>query len=82
MVGYNSDDIDHLEAVFKADQRAVAAQHKTIICGIRQLGEKLKAAEERIAELEEAIIKTLNDNAHLADGDNCTLADLKKVINE
>lgn len=36
---------------------------------------------KRIAELETAINKTLDDNGHLADGDNCTLIDLKRVVN-
>ena len=35
---------------------------------------------ERIEELEAAIIKTLNENAHLADGDVCTLIDLKRAM--
>jgi hypothetical protein len=54
--------------------------------------EKLSKAEElesRIKELEAenkrlatAIKKTLKDNLHLADGDDCTLLQLKKVIGE
>ena len=38
------------------------------------------SAEKRILELESAITKTLNENGHLADGDVCTLIDLKRVI--
>jgi hypothetical protein len=34
----------------------------------------------RIKELEAAIIKTLNENGHLADGEDCTLIDLKRAI--
>lgn len=34
----------------------------------------------RIKELEDAIRKCLKDNAHLADGDVCTLIDLKRVL--
>ena len=37
-------------------------------------------AEARVKELEAAISKTLADNGHLADGDNCTLIELKKVM--
>jgi hypothetical protein len=33
-----------------------------------------------IDRLREAIRKTLNDNAHLADGDNCTLLVLKLAL--
>ena len=37
-------------------------------------------AEKRIIELETAIIKTLNENGHLADGDVCALIDLKRAM--
>lgn len=35
---------------------------------------------DRITELEAAIITCLNENGHLADGDSCTLIDLKRVM--
>ena len=41
---------------------------------------ELEEAKERIAHLETAIRKTIDDNRHLADGDNCTLIDLKKAL--
>ena len=41
---------------------------------------ELEEAKERIKHLESAIRKTLDDNRHLADGDNCTLIDLKKAL--
>ncbi len=31
-------------------------------------------------EMKEAILTTLEENRHLADGDNCTLAKLKSVV--
>jgi len=34
----------------------------------------------RIIELETAIVKTLNENRHLADGEDCTLIDLKRAM--
>ena len=34
----------------------------------------------RIEELERCIRRTLEENAHLADGDNCTLIGLKNVL--
>jgi hypothetical protein len=37
-------------------------------------------AAQRVAALESAIIKTLNENGHLADGDVCTLIDLKRAM--
>lgn len=37
---------------------------------------------DRAKQLENAIRKTLDENRHLADGDNCTLIDLKKALPE
>ena len=34
----------------------------------------------RVDELQAAIEKTLSENGHLADGENCTLIDLRRVI--
>lgn len=41
---------------------------------------ELEEAKQRIKHLESAIRKTIDDNRHLADGDNCTLIDLKKAL--
>ena len=41
---------------------------------------ELEEAKARIAHLEAALRKTIDDNRHLADGDNCTLIDLKKAL--
>jgi DNA phosphorothioation-dependent restriction protein DptG len=41
---------------------------------------ELEDAKERIKHLESAIRKTIDNNRHLADGDNCTLIDLKKAL--
>lgn len=35
---------------------------------------------EVISRLRAAIQKTLDDNGHLADGDNCSLIELKRVM--
>jgi len=43
---------------------------------------KIDEKDGRIAELEAAINETLKDNAHLADGDDCTLFKLKQVMPE
>lgn len=43
---------------------------------------ELEEAKERINHLEAAIRKTIDDNQHLADGDNCTLIDLKKALEQ
>jgi len=42
----------------------------------------LQDARADIMRLHGAIEKTLADNGHLADGDNCTLIDLKRAIDE
>ena len=43
---------------------------------------ELQEAKERIKHLENSIRKTLDDNRHLADGENCTLIELKKALPE
>jgi predicted nucleic acid-binding Zn-ribbon protein len=43
---------------------------------------ELQEAKERIKHLENAIRKTLDENRHLADGENCTLIELKKALPE
>ena len=42
----------------------------------------LIALERRVVELERAIKKCLTENAHLADGEVCTLIDLKRAVPE
>jgi hypothetical protein len=44
-------------------------------CGSR---EELQAEIKRLVS---AIVETLKENRHLADGDNCTLAKLKRAVN-
>jgi hypothetical protein len=39
-------------------------------------------AQREVFEMKEAIIATLEENRHLADGDDCTLAKLKSVVPE
>lgn len=45
------------------------------------IDEVCNMAEKYIA-LHSAAIETLNENAHLADGDNCTLLKLKKAVGD
>jgi len=42
---------------------------------------RLDEQDARINQLETAIKKVIEENLHLADGDNCTLIELKRVIN-
>jgi len=44
-------------------------------CGMRG---KLQAEIKRLVS---AIVETLEENRHLADGENCTLAKLKRAVN-
>lgn len=47
---------------------------------IRDAAFQLEEYIERVRQLEAAITATLDENAHLADGDNCTLLTLKKAM--
>ena len=42
--------------------------------------EQRASAEKEVARLTAAITKTLNENGHLADGENCTLIELKRAM--
>ena len=42
---------------------------------------RLDEQDARINQLETAIKKVIEENLYLADGDNCTLIELKRVIN-
>lgn len=44
------------------------------------LGEAIDATIAEVERLRAAIIQTLNENGHLADGDNCTLIALKRAM--
>lgn len=46
-----------------------------------QLVEENQKLKTRIKHLESAIVKTLNDNRHLADGNDCTLIHIKNIVN-
>ena len=62
----------------------ISALREIAINGLRTEEGVIEAAilegAERMEELDAAIRKTLSENAHLADGDNCTLIDLKRVV--
>jgi len=44
--------------------------------------QKVEEQDDMLKGVVDAIIKTLKNNGHLADGDNCTLIDLKQVLIE
>jgi hypothetical protein len=46
----------------------------------RTTGKLLLEATEEIGRLHAAIVMTLEENKHLADGDNCTLIRLKRAV--
>ena len=43
---------------------------------------RIDRLKKRVQQLEDAIRKTLDENRHLADGENCTLIELKKALPE
>ena len=45
-----------------------------------ELLEDIDTMRSRIKDLEETILEVLEDQAHLADGDICTLIKLKRVM--
>ena len=48
----------------------------------RGIVRELNRLNDHIQRIENAIRKTLEKNRHLADGDDCTLIDLKKALPE
>jgi hypothetical protein len=48
----------------------------------KQCNDNFLIAQRETFEMREAIIATLEENRHLADGDDCTLAKLKSVVPE
>lgn len=58
----------------------VEKEKKSLIAGTFGLKAMVLDLEEEVERLRKAIIKTLYDNQHLADGDNCTLIELKRVL--
>lgn len=46
----------------------------------RRTGMLLIEATEEIGRLHAAIVQTLDENKHLADGENCTLVRLKRAV--
>lgn len=62
---------------------AVYLLHKPnadLIALIPDMIKLIRAQQERENRLVAAITKTLEENAHLADGDVCTLSELKKAL--
>jgi len=46
----------------------------------RMTGKLLIEATDEIGRLHAAIVQTINENKHLADGENCTLIRLKRAV--
>jgi hypothetical protein len=44
--------------------------------------DRIDRLNKRVQQLEAAIRKTLDENRHLADGEDCTLRELKKTLPE
>lgn len=50
--------------------------------GLQQAHEKIGSQQAEIDRLRSAIIRCLKNNGHLADGEVCTLIDLKRAVPE
>lgn len=57
-----------------------AGGHPMLALTVASYLDLLAAAQEELAKLREAIERTLNENGHLADGDDCTLIHLVRAI--
>ena len=74
-----AEEISRMRCERETMQEAISAQAKRI----DSLMVELNIARERsrgITRLEDAIKTTLDENGHLADGDNCTLIILKRAL--
>ena len=65
----------------ETDKRAWSDHSEGILHEVVEASFARKLERER-DEAREAIIATLEENRHLADGDDCTLAKLKSVVPE
>jgi hypothetical protein len=48
----------------------------------KEIGSDIDDACDMLEAMSDAIDRTLSDNAHLADGDNCTLIDLVRLTRD
>jgi hypothetical protein len=69
-------------AAFKNFDKAVDKHIRALENEIAELRGQTQCLSKRNAKLTTAIEKTLQENMHLADGDNCTLSILKNVLAE
>jgi hypothetical protein len=72
-----TDLINRLRSVWPQELPADTPRQRHAVIEMQAL--KKEAAME-IERLRAAIAKTLNENGHLADGDNCTLIALKRAV--
>ncbi len=79
-----------LEALEKMSDKPSSFKNTAIICqgytylreNYMQMASLIKDLNEREEKLISAIEQTINENGHLADGDNCTLIGLKTVLSD
>lgn len=72
--------IDEAAGVDVAAKNLRIAELEEQITAIPQIMRKLAASQNYVQQLRNAINRTLDENGHLADGDNCTLIELKRAI--
>lgn len=49
-------------------------------CGLHYIAHKMREIETESSRLRQAIESILDENRHLADGENCTLINLKRAL--
>ena len=76
------DDIRNEFARFLADNPDARWRMDAALAHVVEIAYQAGIAEgaAEIERLRESISQTLNDNLHLADGDNCTLITLKRAL--
>ncbi len=76
--GHRSETAELLRRLTRA-----AEQNCTLTLGtteLRALVETIEAGNATVERLRAAIVQTLDENKHLADGDNCALIRLKRAV--
>ncbi len=71
---------DHLETLRQYNVWRRGTDESVPMIAPAVIGEAIDATIAEVERLRAAIIQTLNENGHLADGDNCTLIALKRAM--
>lgn len=74
--------IDHLETLRQYNIWRRGTDESVPMIAPAVIGVAIDATIAEVERLRAAITQTLNENGHLADGDNCTLIALKRALPE